>query len=242
MHGSSRSSVRQALLAGIAASLTATALLAVGILLLGHFGETEGRILTTTALLAAYGLLALPGGLLVDQSRLPRLAAAALTLAVAGFAVAVTTVWWPDSPTELGKSLGTVTALAVASAQAAALALRRRESDPASVRRLYPISCALALIVATLFSVAMWAELENAVYFRLLGSLAVLDVLAVALQPVLALARPASRVYQLRILVEPEREFEMVASAPDFAAAVGKAVREVERKGGYVLRVGRDPR
>lgn len=47
MHGSSRRSVRRALLAGIAASLTATALLAVGILLLGHFGETEGRILAT---------------------------------------------------------------------------------------------------------------------------------------------------------------------------------------------------
>lgn len=212
MHGSSRRSVRRALLAGIAASLTATALLAVGILLLGHFGETEGRILATTALLAAYGLLALPGGLLLDQARLPGLAAAVLTLAAGGFAVAVTTVWWPDHPTELGKSLGTVTALAAASAQPAALALRRRERDPVSVRRLYRVSSALVLAAATLVSVAIWAELESALYFRVLGSLAVLDVLAVALQPVLALARPESAVYRLRILVEPDGVLETATS------------------------------
>jgi len=242
MHESSRSSVRQVLLAGIAASLIATALLAVGILLLGHFGQTEGRILTTTALLAAYGLLALPGGLLVDQSRLPGLAAVALTLAAGGFALAVTTVWWPDQPTELGNGLGTVTVFAVASAQVAALALRRQEHDPASVRRLYPLSCALALVVATLFSVAVWAELESVLYFRILGSLAVLDVLAVALQPVLALSRPTTDAFRLRLLVDPDGELLTTTKAPDFAAAVAKAIREVEHNGTRVVRVERDGR
>ena len=43
-----------------------------------------------------------------------------------------------------------------------------------------------------LATVAMWAEPESQVYFRILGALAALDVLLVALQPVLALARPRS--------------------------------------------------
>lgn len=232
-------SLRRALLTGIAASLTATALLAVGILLVGHFGETEGRILATTFLLAAYGLLALPGGLLLDRSRLRGLASAVLVLTGSGFAVAMTTVWWPDPPEELGKSVWTVSALAAAAAQAAALALRRRDRDPASVRRLYLVSSVLAVVVATLVSIAVWAELESALYFRVLGSLAVLDLLAVALQPVLALARPTSAVYRLRVLVEPDRELETTMSAPDFATAVARAIRSVDRDGGRVLRVER---
>jgi hypothetical protein len=63
-------------LLAVADLLTAAAALAIGILLFGDFGSTEGRILATTALLAGYGLFALPAAVLRDQRRL-----AALTIA-----------------------------------------------------------------------------------------------------------------------------------------------------------------
>jgi hypothetical protein len=48
---------KRLVLLAVAGLLTAAAALAIGILLFGDFGSTEGRILATTALLAGYGLL-----------------------------------------------------------------------------------------------------------------------------------------------------------------------------------------
>ena len=56
---------RRLLLTAVAVSITATALLAIGVLLFGSFGETEGRILGSTMILAGYALLALPAGFLL---------------------------------------------------------------------------------------------------------------------------------------------------------------------------------
>ena len=42
---------KRIMLLAVAGLLSASALLAIGILLVGHFGKTEGRILATTALL-----------------------------------------------------------------------------------------------------------------------------------------------------------------------------------------------
>jgi hypothetical protein len=77
------------LLLAVAGLLSASALLAIGILLVGHFGETEGRILTMTALLAGYGLVALPSTMLLDQGRSTHLAFGGLVLAVVGASLAL---------------------------------------------------------------------------------------------------------------------------------------------------------
>jgi hypothetical protein len=230
---------RRVALSAIAASLIATALLAIGILLFGDFGETEGRILGTTALLAGYALLVLPAGFLFDQSRLSLLAATVVVLSAAGLSLALATVWASDPPDGLGKSATTVTVFALAATQAAALAARRRASDPASVWALFAASCALALALATMAAVAAWAEIDDSLYFRLLAALAVLDVLLVALQPLLALARPRGRVHRLRLVVEPGGETELSIEAADFAAAATRAIRAAERGGGRVLRIER---
>lgn len=230
---------RRVLLVAIAASLTATALLAIGILLFGDFGQTEGRILATTALLAGYGLLALPAGFLVDRARLPALAASVLVLAAGGFALAVASVWTSEPPAALDKTVVTVTAFAVASTQTAALAARRRARDPGSVRRLFALSVVLVLVVAGMAAAGAWAEIDRDAYFRILASVAVLDVLAVALQPILALARPEAAVYRLRILVEPAEEIEKTIEAADFATAAARAIRAVERNGRRVVGVSR---
>jgi hypothetical protein len=126
-----------------------------------------------------------------------------------------------------------------AAAQTAALVARRAEGDPILVRALFPLSCALALVLATMVSVAAWAELEDAVYFRILGSLAVLDLLTVALQPVLALARSPREVHHVRLVVDQGEEIDTDVEAVDFAAAASRAIRETERTGHRVQRVAR---
>jgi len=226
-------------LSAIVVSLTTTALLAIGILLFGGFGETEGRILATTALLTGYALLALPAALLLDQSRFPRLAATVIALAVAGFALALAAVWTSRPSDELGKSVTTVTVFAVAATQTSALAARRRARDPSFVPRLFAVSCVLALVLAALATVAAWAEIDDSLYFRIFAALAVLDVLLVVLPPVLALARPAGAIHRVRIVAEPGEEIEITIEAADFAAAAARAIRTVERDGRRVLRLER---
>jgi hypothetical protein len=220
-------------------SLSATALLAIGILLFGDFGQTEGRILGTTMMLAAYALVALPAGFLLDQSRHRPLAVAILGLAATGLALGVVSTWTSGDSAALGKMVLTVTVFAVAASQTGGLAARRRESDPLSVRMLFAVSCGLALVLATMATVAAWVELESTVYFRIFAALAVLDLLLVILQPVLALARPRGEVYHLRVGLELGGELETDVEAADFAAAASRVIRETERSGQRVRRIVR---
>jgi hypothetical protein len=230
------------LLLAVIASLCTTALLAIGILLFGNFGELEGRILVTTALLAGYGLLALPAGFLFDQARLGRLAATVVLLTATGFATAITAVWWTNEPpAALGKANATITVFAVASAQIAALAARRRASDPLYVRRLFTCSALLVLALAAMVAIAAWAEIGDERYFRILASVAVLDVLTVALQPILALNQSAGRTYRLRLRVEPGDTIDVTVQAPNLAAAAAKAIRPIERDGCEITGLDRVP-
>jgi hypothetical protein len=222
---------KQILVLAVAGLLSASALLAIVILLVGHFGETQGRIIGTTALLAGYGLLALPSTILVDQGRSRRLGAGSLVLAAAGASLALAALWSDDPPAALGKAVGTATAFALAAAQAAALAGRHRERDPASVRRLFVLSNVLAPGAAAMFTALLWLETGRESYARLLAALVVLDLLVVALQPLLARARPVAASYRLRMNVGLPDEATIEVEAPDLAAAVAKAIRAAEREG-----------
>jgi len=61
------SSGKRLALVALVASLSATALLAIGILLFAEFDDTSGRILATTALIGLFSLLTLPAGALLDR-------------------------------------------------------------------------------------------------------------------------------------------------------------------------------
>jgi hypothetical protein len=230
------------LLLAVAGLLSVSGAIAVGILLFGEFGETEGRVLATTGLLAAYGLLALPAAMLVDRRRLPVLAVLVLTLAVAGALLAVSAVWRSSPSDAHGNAVGTVTAFLVASAQVSALVLRHPNGDRTLVRWLFALSCLFAAVAAAMFTVVVWAEIDSERYARVLAAVVVLDILAVALQPTLARARPHAITIPLRLLLESGEAREVRVLAPDLAAAAADAIRQSEREGHRVVRleVGRE--
>ena len=226
---------KRLVLLAVAGLLTAAAALAIGILLFGDFGSTEGRILATTALLAGYGLLMLPAAILRDRRRAPALAAAVVALALAAASLATVVVWSDEPPDALGKALGTATAWLVAAVLPAALMLRRSERDPHVVRVLFAASAALVVVLALMLTVLLWAEIDSERLARVFGALLVLDVLLVALQPILARARPGVSVHRLRVRVATGESIELSIEAPDLAAAAAKAIRAVEQKGDRVL-------
>lgn len=228
---SPKHSRRRLLLLGVAALLCASALLAIGILLLGRFGRTEGRILGTTALLAGYALVSLPAAMLFDRRRLTGLATAIVVLAVAAAALATWATWSNNPGESLGKSVGTATIVLVATVQTAALELRRGARDPGSVRILFAASIGLAALVATLLTIALWSNDVGSAYARALGSLVVLDLLVAALQPILARARPEQPAWSFRLRLEGGGTADLTVEAPDLSAAAAKALRAAESGG-----------
>ncbi len=228
---------RRGLLLAVAALLTVSALIAVVILLFGASGALEGRILGTTGLLAAYGVVVLPATMLLDEGRGRALAPAMFVLAAAGAALAMIVNWMEDPPLALGKSAGTLAVAAVAGAQISALVVLRRESDPRIVRLLFVASTILAVAVTGMVAVMVWAEIGNDASARILGTLVVLDLLAVGLQPILARARAAGLEAHLLILNTLGGLEEITVGGRDLAAAVATAIRGIEAGGRHVRSV-----
>ena len=233
---------RRLLLLGVAALLSLSALLAIGILLVGRFGDTERRILGTTMLLAGYGVVALPGVVLLDQGRRRLLALATVALTAVGAGLALSFVWAFDDVEAVGKSVGTATVLAVAAAQAAALAARRQDRDPGLVRSLYATSCGTAALAAAAVTALIWTEPDDVLYARLLGALVVLDLLLVALQPVLARARPSlPEAHRFAVVLASGEVLQVTIDGGDLATAAARAIRAAGRGGAHVVRLDVTP-
>jgi hypothetical protein len=174
--------LKRLFLRALVASLSVTAGLAILTLLFGEFDDTAGQILATTAFLSLYSLLSLPAGVLFDRRRTVPLASATIGLAAGGFVSAMVVVWASE---DAWKGVVSLTAFAGACAQAAALTARRRPDDGGRVRQLYVASLVLGFGLATLIMVAALAELDEDGYYRGLGAVAVANVLAALLQPIL---------------------------------------------------------
>lgn len=228
-------SVRRFLLLAVAALLVVSAALAIAILLIGRMGETEGRILATTAILAGYGLVAVPATMLFDQGRWTRWAAVNVALIAMAATAAIGAMWSGSDSDVVGKTIGTLTVFAVATTQVSALEARRQRRDPPVVSRLFVVSSVLALTAAALFSVMLWAGGGGGA--RFLGALVVLDLLCVALQPVLARLRAAGAVYELVVTDASGTTRRLSVEATGLASAAAKAIRTVEREGGDVTGV-----
>jgi hypothetical protein len=227
----------------LVASLLATAGLAIGFLLLADFNERTWKVIGTTALLSGFSLLGLPGAALLDQGRALLLGWANLLLAGVGLVYSLALLW---SETDRGwKLLVTITAFNGAVAQASGTTARRRADDPPSVGVLYLAGLAGAVLLAALISIAAWQEVEDEGFYRILGSLAVAEVLVVLLQPILRRtarrgAAPATGTsFPFTCTLADGREVPFDEAAPDFASAVASAISELERSGPKVVRIER---
>ncbi len=176
---------KRVLVIAAVASLSATAAIAIVVLLFGDFGDTEVRILGTTLAISLYSLLTLPGAILLERRVAEPIAWATIVAAAAGFVLALVAIWAADDSDTAWKLVGTTTAIAAALTQISALTSRRREDDTPALRGIYFAVCALAALLAALATVAIWKEIDSEGFYRALGALAVLDVFLVVLQPLL---------------------------------------------------------
>jgi hypothetical protein len=64
-----------------------------------------------------------------------------------------------------------------------------------------------------------------------------MDVLAVALQPTLARARPSVTQFALRLALEEGENMDVEVAAPDLASAAARGIRDAKRDGRRVSKL-----
>ena len=156
-------------------------------LVLGRFDGSLWKLLTTAVLLGLFTLLAYPGARLLDDGQSSILAWSAVLLAAAGLLWSFRIVWGGQTDADGSwRLLVTLTACATAVTQVCATTARRHETDSVLVTRLYASSNLLAYVLAALVVLASWDMLgAGSIFWWSLAVLAVLDLICVALQPVL---------------------------------------------------------
>jgi hypothetical protein len=176
--------LRRLLLVATIVALSLTALIAIVALLAADFGETELRILATTAGFGLVSLIAMRGTVLLDQRRQQTLGRVVIGLSALAFLIEIWAVWLDTSDSAPWKSYVCVIAAAAALGQIAGMIGRRRPTDPPSIGPLVWASGACAVVLALMAINAAVAEVDDAGYYQAFGVVTVLDVLGIALQPV----------------------------------------------------------
>jgi Na+-transporting NADH:ubiquinone oxidoreductase subunit NqrB len=234
--------LRRLLLWATVSALSLTALFAIFALLTGSFGHTQLRILATTGGCGLASLLAMPGTRLLEQLQHVDLGRLVVFMAVLTFVGELWALWIGTESDVSWRALAVAVSVTVALSQIAGSLARRRPSDPEAVPLLGLAAGVCALVLALLVSVAALAKVGDSGYYRLLGVVAVLDVLLVSLQgavrrfgapPAGSSASAASFV----CVLADGRRIRPHAVARDLPGAVAAALREFERQGERVRRI-----
>jgi hypothetical protein len=215
---------RRPLLVAAVSALSITALIAIVALLAGEFGDTQLRILGTTAGFGLSSLVAMRGTTLIEQGRYVWLGRAVPALAVLAFLFELWILWIDEESAFAGKSFICTIVLAIALAQVAGMLGSMRSTDPPSISRLIRVAGAAATVATAMT-----------------GAVVVLDAFLLALQPVvrhLGARRPATGTGSggFTVVLEGGRRVEHAADG-DLAGAVAGALRAVQARGERVVRI-----
>ncbi len=178
------SATRMALIALLAA-LVVSALIGIGIVLKGDFGDTEGKLLGTTFGLALFTVLAIPSTVQLGRSKYFALSCFGIGVSVIAFFLVVAAIW-SDGPFEerlLTKLMVTFGVIAFASNHMALLLLATVTTTVIRITLLTTIT--LLVIIAVTLITSVWTEDLPKELARPLTVLAILDVLGSLAVPVL---------------------------------------------------------
>jgi hypothetical protein len=241
-----KAELRRLLLVATVTALSVTALIAIVALLAGDFGDTELRIMGTTAGFGLCALIATRGTALLDLNRYVTLARAVIGLSALAFLIELWVVWVDDDSEAGWKSYVCAIALAVALGQIAGMIARQRDTDPPALRVIVWAAGACAIVLAAMGCLAALAEIDTAGYYQAFGVVAVLDILGVVLLPVvrrLGTPRPSATDKSgsgfTVVLADGRRsEHEVRGDLPEEVAA---ALREARGRGERVARIELGP-
>lgn len=210
---------RRVAIVAIVLSLVVAAALGILALLSREFGETQGKIMLTTLVIAAFSITALCH-LAIAARTLRWLGYVGIVASAAAVVPPLVLIWAsPDHVDENPwlKALGVLTTLAVSLAHANLLLLLATRRDTA-VR----IGLGLTVLAIAAVAVMFWIVIlsdgripgENEDYWRALGVIGILDVLGTIALPVLGLVRRDRDAATTRLTLDlPDDVGERLATA-----------------------------
>ena len=158
-------------------SLVGSALIGIGIILKGDFGDTEGKLLGTTITLGLFTVLAIPGTIQLGRNRYYTLAGTAVVSAILAFLLMVVAIWSDGlfGSEYLNKVMVTVAVIAFASNHVALLLLAT--STLRVIRVILMATFASIGVISFTLIISMWTEELPVALSRLLAGFAILDVI-----------------------------------------------------------------
>lgn len=179
-------SVRRVFLLLLIISLSASAVIAIAIFLLGSFGTLQLKVLFTTFIIGVFSLTGLCSSALYDRKIFLPLAFSGLACSVVSFILTTFLIWeFIDFSSDVGKLLAISVILSISIAHSSLLFLiiptnKSVQISQAATIVFIAIVC-IMLILLVLFELNTVGEF----YFRLLGVFAVLDILGTIITPIL---------------------------------------------------------
>lgn len=181
MHTPQQIPLKKLFLYALIGSVSVSAVLGILVILIGDFGEFEGRILLTSLTISGASLCGLSCGAALDAKRARVLPACGIGLAVLAALMIIAGIWTEAHSEMFWKSTATVAIFAAACSHMALLLLARL-----SPKYAWSFWAAFGAVygVALIITVMLWAEVDEEPIFRLLGVAAILDGAITILIPI----------------------------------------------------------
>jgi hypothetical protein len=166
----------------VLASVAASALIAAFALLVGEFGQTQGKLLSSALSVTGASAIALACGFAWERRRLGVVPPLGIALGVAGFGLMIVAIWAEPDHEAWPKSIGTLLALAAAATHASVVSpfgLAHR------FRLAFAAAYGLNVLLTALVVYALWTEQDDTVFWRVTGTVAILLLASTIAIPVL---------------------------------------------------------
>ena len=176
--------LKRTFLYSLIGSVTLSALIGIGVILFGDFGNFEVRVLMTTLTITAASILGLACGAYLETGRGKALPVIGIVMAVAAAIMTFLIIWnVADKSETFIKAAGTVTLLALSCSHLSLLSLARLD------KRFYWSRIVAFVCVWTLSAILiyiMWWEPESSsdLVARVIGVLSILIASATVITPV----------------------------------------------------------
>lgn len=165
-------------------SVSISALVGIGVILFGNFGQTEQKILATTLTITVTSMLGLACGAYLETELGKTLPIAGIIFSILAAALWLVVIWYQGEPNEpFMKAVVTVTILAVACSHLSLLSLARFDRRFAWAR---PAAHTLVWVLAGFLAFLLWFVPEDPpeVYGRIAGVLSILVASITVVTPV----------------------------------------------------------
>lgn len=170
-------------------ALSISALIGIVIFIIGEFEDTQAKILVTTLSFGGYSLTGLCCSTIFGRDNLRPISIVGMIVSVIGLVLMVVGIWEMVRSDDYWKLVFTFLVLAVALGHICLMLLIRPKTAGVKASMIATIVFISLLSLLILYLIYGWRSIDDGeVYFRLVGVVAILDVLGTIVTPIMNVA------------------------------------------------------